>query len=530
MAALAGAALVMGSMSAMSVEWEAGKGPITMPTVPSSIPGRVIPPGTPPGGNIKGANLQSYQDGLLEFPAPTGADAKYAAINGHKVHEYVTAFTNFARKYRDNGHPQFWGRLIGSQADTDSAKYTLEKFKSFNLTDAHIQPFDLVPQWYPQGWTVTATGSDGAIVNLETAQPAYQTPDTKGQNLTAEAAWVGTGSEADYVGRDVRGKIVFIYSTPWPGSWRQQATAEDALRRAEAKGAAGIVSVIALPGNVRMALYPTSTNVPTFSMGLIDGYKVRDLIGAGKAPKVTINMAVKMEEGMKTSMVWGTLPGVTDEKVIIIAHRDGWYESGTDNASGAGALIGLAEYFSKVPKAQRKRTIVFISTTGHHNGGNVGGTYILQHRDKLFDKGALFINLEHVATGQTYELGEDIRFGNRSTSMLWYAGGPRRPKLQDIAVKAFHEMGVSIYESPENAAPGGEMSGIWPYIAGVQASDYNMFFHSDHETAETVPWTGLQEISRAYAKIIDETGKLPLSDLQRPDEPPGGVPAPIAKD
>jgi Zn-dependent M28 family amino/carboxypeptidase len=322
---------------------------------------------------------------------------------------------------------------------------------------------------------------------------------------------------------------VFVYSTAWPGSWRQQATAEDALRRAEAKGAAAIVSVIALPGNVRMALYPTNTNVPTFSMGMMDGYKVRDMIGAGKTPKITIKLDVKMEEGMKTSLVWGTLPGMTDEKIILIAHRDGWFESGTDNASGVAALVGLAEYYAKLPKSQRKRTMIFIGTTGHHNGGNVGGTYILEHRDTLFDKGALFINLEHVATGQTYELGEDVRFANRSTGMLWYAGGPRRPKLQDIVVKAFHEFGVSTYESPETAAPGGEMSGIWPYIAGVQASDYNMFFHSDHETADTVPWTGLEEISRAYAKIIDEVNKLPLSDLKRPDEPPGGQPAPIAR-
>ena len=72
------------------------------------------------------------------------------------------------------------------------------------------------------------------------------------------------------------------------------------------------------------------------------------------------------------------------------------------------------------------------------------------------------------------------------------------------------------------------MSSLWPYVAGVQASDYNVFFHSDHEGADTVPWTGLEEISRAYAKIIDWVNTLPLSDLVRPDEPPGGTPAPLA--
>ena len=32
-----------------------------------------------------------------------------------------------------------------------------------------------------------------------------------------------------------------------------------------------------------------------------------------------------------------------------------------------------------------------------------------------------------------------------------------------------------------------------------------------------VPWTGLEAVTRAYAKVIDEVNKLPLSALQRPD-------------
>jgi hypothetical protein len=38
-----------------------------------------------------------------------------------------------------------------------------------------------------------------------------------------------------------------------------------------------------------------------------------------------------------------------------------------------------------------------------------------------------------------------------------------------------------------------------------------------------VPWTGLEATTHAYAKIIDEVNWLPLSDLQRLEEP---VPAP----
>ncbi len=239
----------------------------------------------------------------------------YAAIDGRHIHQYVEDLTAISRKYRDSGHPQFWGRIIGTQADADTAQWMVDKFKKFGLSDVRIQPFELPPQWMPQSWEITAAGG-GKTLHLDSAQPAYQTKSTDGLDL--EAAYVGTGSEADFAGRDVRGKAVFIFSMPLPGSWRHTAMAEGAVRRAEEKGAAAIFAIIALPGNVRTQLYPTRTNVPTFSLGMDDGYAVRDLIGeapAGQAPHVKIRLDVKMEEGLKTGTVWGTLPGATDETI-----------------------------------------------------------------------------------------------------------------------------------------------------------------------------------------------------------------------
>ena len=237
----------------------------------------------------------------------------------------------------------------------------------------------------PQSWEIVASGS-AKTLHLDSAQPAYQTKSTTPEGLDLEAVYVGTGSEADFAGRDVRGKAIFIFSMPLPGSWRHTATAEGAVLRAEAKGAAAIFAVIALPGNIRTQLYPTRTNVPTFSMGMDDGYAIRDLIGQASPAQpvhVKVRLDVKMETGLKTGTVWATLPGATAETVDVLAHRDGWFEAGTDNASGVATMVGLAEYFSKIPKEKRRRTMVFIGSTGHHNGGNMSGTWLLDHRDEV---------------------------------------------------------------------------------------------------------------------------------------------------
>jgi len=199
------------------------------------------------------------------------------------------------------------------------------------------------------------------------------------------------------------------------------------------------------------------------------------------------------------------------------------------------SMIALAEFFAKVPKAQRRRTMVFIGTDGHHDstgtgpvrppGAAVGTTWLAAHRDEFFAKTALMVNCEHSSTLQTYVLGGGVRRANTYTAQQWYAGGPSRPKLQNIAVQAFQDFGVTTYAEPNQMPPSGDLgftSGpeFWRFLPGVATSDFNTYFHTDGETPETVPWSGLEATTRAYAKIIDEVNKLPLADLQRPPDLP----------
>ena len=139
------------------------------------------------------------------------ADAKYAAIDGAHLKEYVAYQTAISRRYRDAGH-QFWGRIIGTEADTENAQWIMEKFKQFGLSDIHEQYFDLPPQWMPQSWSVVATSGTQSL-QLNSAQPTYGTTATPPEGLDLEAVFVGSGSEAELnLSRDVKGKAAFIMS------------------------------------------------------------------------------------------------------------------------------------------------------------------------------------------------------------------------------------------------------------------------------------------------------------------------------
>ena len=459
----------------------------------------------------------------LQLTGPLPAkDQKYQVIDGHQIWQYVKEQTDIAERYRDAGHPQFWGRIDGTSADVEDANWELGKFRQFGLSDAHLQTVNMfLPQWSAHSWSVSAAAS-GKTVHLTSAQPPYGSVDTGGKELDLEVVFVGVGSEADFAGRDVRGKAVLYMQS--------QVTytlgPADVLKRAQQHGAAAILGTDMRGGNYNEQPYRAYTNVPTFKLGTQDGETLRDMIGAvaaGDPPHVRIGLDAEWVP-QKTFMVWGTLPGMTDETIYVIAHRDGWFNAAGDNASGTASMLGLAEYFSKVPKSQRQRTIVFIGTDGHHNNapGAYGSEWLVANRDKIFAKTALFINDEHPAEALTHGVGtgsSGVTGGSTDTTIpdQWYGGGPSRPQLEKIAADAFREFGLPIWSQPGARPPGGDMGKFYWFLPAVIAqSDDFAFMHTTGDTADNVPWTGLEAATRACAKIIDEVNKIPLKDLQQP--------------
>jgi len=463
------------------------------------------------------------EDALLEWPLPPGEQA-YGRIDGRHLHRYVEEQAAISRRYRDQGHPKFWGRIIGSSADAENAEWLANKFKSFGMSDVRIQPLDLSPQWFPQKWDVTVSGG-GRTITLDSAQPDYRANALPAGGIDVEAVYGGLGSDADLAGRDVKGKAVFTYTMLGMHN-------EGGVKRADDRGAVAMFEVDMTPGNMRYQAYPSNTKAPAFTVGGDDGFAVRDLIASlppGQTARVKATLDVQMVPNLKTALVWGTLPGATDETIYIVAHRDGWFEASGDNAGGVAAMIGLAEYYSKIPRAQRRRTMVFIGLDGHHNtgpGSAAGGVWLNDpaNKAKLFAKTALSINCEHPSTIQTYVRpryinGDGLHRSNMYLAQQWYAGGPSRPELAAIAVNAFKEFGVPLLTEPDERPPAGDLGRLYRFTPGVATSEFFHYFHTDRESPDTVPWTGLQATTRAYAKIVDEVNKHPLSMFQRPEEP-----------
>ncbi|MBN9546786.1 MAG: M28 family peptidase [Alphaproteobacteria bacterium] len=443
--------------------------------------------------------------------AAPAKDATYGAIDGKHLWGYVAEQADIARRYRDSGHPQFWGRLAGTSADVEDAAWLQNKFKQIGL-ETRLQTVNFfAPQWAAESWSVAAVGGAKSIP-IASAEPAYASPGTDGKELDLEVAYVGLGSEADFANRDVRGKAVLLVKAPST----YQAGSADLLKRAEDHGAAAILSMDLRGGNYNVQSYRAYTKVPTFNLGTKDGEAIRDLIAVpGAAPHIKIRLDAKWLPDQKSYLVWGTLPGATNETIYVIAHRDGFFDAAGDNASGVATMLGLAEHFAKIPKSQRRRTMVFLGTDGHHQikPGGFGREWLVANRDKFFSKTALMINAEHPAEVMTH--GGTAGTTTAGVPLEWYAGG--RPRLQKIAAEAFRQFGVPIWAEPGVRPPGGDLGRFYWFVPGVvaQSNDFaNM--HTANDSPDVVSPSGLEAVTRAYAKIIDDVNRIALKDLQLP--------------
>jgi hypothetical protein len=304
----------------------------------------------------------------------------------------------------------------------------------------------------------------------------------------------------------VRGKAVLIHDIPLPGDIRHTVATEGAVQRAYDKGAAAVGIVFGVSDN--FAIWQRTGGRPGFNLGYEDGMRLRERLGRGEKVSVRLRLASEEVTGLKTAGVWGALPGTTDEDIIVLAHMDGYFQAALDNGSGLAVLIGLVEHFAKVPQSERRRTIRFYGSPGHHGGP--GARSLHDNAATELARTALVINLEHVAAVRTKYWGPRLRMTTAVTPMRWWVFGS--PRLLDIVSTSFRRFNVGVTADMDPGASG-EMGSLARDTATMQVITSPEVKHTEQDTPEWVPAAGLEQIARAYARIIDEINKLERADI-----------------
>jgi hypothetical protein len=466
-----------------------------------------------------GAGLPRDSDRLIfsddQYPVwpLTPEQRAYAGIDGRRMKGQVIDLARIAVRYRDAGH-RWWGRLPGTTADREGMSYMTRAFESLGLTVEHF-PYVLPEDWRPTDWAASYKTAAGSTIQLTTAFPVADTRATGPRGITAEAVWVGIGAGADFIGRDVKGKAVIIYSTFVPGGRSHSASDRAGLFNANAKavqlGAAMVVNVMGVPGNGQFQPEGGLREVPQITLSMDEGFALRDRLDKGEKVELTFRLDVPELRNLATEYTVATLPGTSDEQIVVMTHTDGYFQAAMDNAAGMASALELARFYAQKPFQQRRRTMKFIQFPDHHHGEVARGRKGIGIDDAYpWNKVAVKLTMEHPSQTLLYMYNDDLTPTNAIGAFRWNALGS--PEFEQMVFDTFREFGVSVYAQEDGPKNGN-------YAPSFHIIDH-VIYHTSLDVPELVPASGLERTTRAFAAVLDRANLMTMGQLRGAAFPP----------
>jgi aminopeptidase YwaD len=349
---------------------------------------------------------QSMSESPREPLEPAVRDALHEALSGELAKEHVIAITRHHRIQGSRGYREAARYVIGKLRDFGYATPELPATREAlleagdldgELSEAHragaVQGSDAPAAWIesftsdghavygtwqsPSGWDIDSaelrllspSGSPEGerIVGYPEIAMSVITYSNAG-DVTAPLVWVGAGtSDADYAGKDVKGK--FVLATGYGGAVHRFAVL--------GHGAAAVVCFL---DDERAADHPDMLQYTgmwprteelertTFGFNLThrQGARLRDLLLAGQEVKLRGWVKGRGLEPYWMDVVCATIPGASrpDEEIVFSAHLDHPKESANDNASGSGAILDIARTLKELIDSGRlprpARTLRFL--------------------------------------------------------------------------------------------------------------------------------------------------------------------------
>jgi hypothetical protein len=269
-------------------------------------------------------------------------------------------------------------RMRGSRGYHAAAEQVVAELKRAGLSDAHIEslPADgkifygtqrSRPPWnaeFAELWEVNADGERITRLASWDAAPITLAQDSWSADVTAELIDVGAGtSDADYAGKDVKGKLVLASAQPGPV----------AALAVQKFGAAGIVSYAQ---NQKTAWWGENENlirwghletfVPfktfAFMVSLKTARALQQRLAGGEHVRMRAVVRAGQEAGAY-EIATATIPGDAEE-IVFSCHLDHPRPGANDNASGCATILEVARTLSKLIAEKRldppRRTIRFV--------------------------------------------------------------------------------------------------------------------------------------------------------------------------
>lgn len=480
-----------------------------------------------PETNPVSGPFDTERSDLPPRPASFGPGPTDPLLSGAVIFRDLVNIVEFSHESRRAGD-YLWGRIPGRAAYDKTVEWVTRQLRLAGLSDAHIQTFPSGDVHLPGAGELRLIGSKemgagSSDLILQSAMVGGNGP-VDGQ-VTAPLMYVGQGVDADLQDRSLSGKIAVLLSTPSPSLY--STTPARRIQQVMASGAVGLIEILVQPGNLKSFdrdRHGCGRGL-CFTVGGEDGYFLQNLLGAaGKARKtVTASLTAKSETiNRPISNVVATIPGKTEQTVIIDAHADGWFGGADDNGTGLAIMVALARYFQRQP--QLERTLVFVASAGHHSSSfNGTAAFRTQGGKDYLASADLILNIEHPSQSEmmrSYLYHQSDNFGSKMVVATGdvpkqVAISNRAPFLMELWRQGVECFGLDVQRVVDQQLPG-ELNPLADMkdVPRTQMIASGAVYHTTGDDLHSVPPAALERAARFHAYFISKVANAPVELLR----------------
>lgn len=359
--------------------------------------------------------------------------------------------------------PRLAGRLAGSPGYMTAAREMAGRFRRMGLRpagdDGFFQPLEIeydeidachLALVLPHGATRELTLGPDFVARGLTGAGAF----------TAPVVFAGYGLSVpekgydDYAGLDARGRIVLAFKEPPPFrldslGWGPATLPRPKGRTAAAHGALGLL-LVSVPnqehpqkpiGSMLEGAGPQDERFPRLQVGVpvaqamvkpagLDLGALQTAIDSTKQPhsqalglSARVGVEARYHARQPSVNVVGRIegadPALRDQVLVIGAHLDHvgsqggiYFPGANDNASGAAAVVALAEAFAR-GGPRPKRSVIFALFSSEESGLD-GSKRFVEHPPVPLERIVAYFNLDCVGHGDSIQVGS-----GKTSPKLW---------------------------------------------------------------------------------------------------------------
>jgi hypothetical protein len=486
-----------------------------------------LPPGLAPH------TLQvTAERGAVPAVVPPGEEW-YDELAGARIRQDVRRIVGFSRESRETrevGEGLLWGRITGFPSGARTVEWAADELRRAGIVAVELQRFEQArgaSLALPLSWEVrllgdASFGPDTRDVVLESAMPLAEI-DLPEAGLTAPLVHVGTATAAELAHVDVRGKIAVQKAIPQGHTVFIRDPVGPRAERLLERGALAVLTIIDLPGNMRVRDMGCGDGV-CFNIGGRDGLFLERVLDeaalAGKEVRATLRLRSRTYQGLWAQNAVAVIPGTSraDEYVVINAHADAWFDGAGDNADGLAVMLALARHFAR-PEMRQERSLIFVASAGHHSPGLSGPGNFVQQNAEIMRSAVLVVNLEHTAQRHITPARSEHPDGYREWTMDAHeapivAGITNRaPFLEGLVRRGIERYGANFVSGPNTMASGEGGSFVRAGAPVFTLMQGPPMYHSTGEVLEMVSEPGLERMARFMAFFVKEVARAPRGSI-----------------